>query len=111
MTDAEALEEKLRVADYSLSPQQQLPDLPKDWSVTDSFAQLAEEVVADPPEEAQTVAPVPDPELACAFEQAVQADRAPAVPVLGYVVSVTRGGRHRKLHHVGICRFVPGVDY
>ena len=33
------------------------------------------------------------------------------MPVLGYVVSVTRGGRHRKLHHVGSCRFVPGVDY
>ena len=46
-----------------------------------------------------------------AFAQAVQADRAPAAPVQGYVISVTRGGRHRKLHHVGSCRFVPGVDY
>ena len=85
--------------------------MPKDWSVTDWVAQPAEVVVTDPAEEAQIVAPVPDPELACAFEQAVQADRAPAVPVLGNVVSVTRGGRHRKLHHVGSRRFVPGVDY
>ena len=33
--DAEALEEKLRVADYSLNPRKHVPDLPKDWSVTD----------------------------------------------------------------------------
>ena len=33
------------------------------------------------------------------------------MPVQGYVISVTRGGRHRKLHHVGSCRFIPGVDY
>ena len=50
-------------------------------------------------------------ELVCAFEKALEADRAPAGPVQGYVISVTRGGRHRKLHHVGSCRFVPGVDY
>ena len=30
-TEAAAVERKLRVADYSLSPQQQLPALPKDW--------------------------------------------------------------------------------
>ena len=29
----------------------------------------------------------------------------------GYVVSITRNGHHRKLHHVGSCRMVPGVDY
>ena len=29
----------------------------------------------------------------------------------GYCVSITRIGRHRKLHHVGSCRRVPGVDY
>ena len=27
----------------------------------------------------------------------------------GFVVSVTRGGHHRKLHHVGECRLVPGI--
>ena len=29
----------------------------------------------------------------------------------GYVISITRGGRHRKLHHVGSCRLIPGLDY
>ena len=55
--------------------------------------------------------PAPDAGLVCAFEQALQADRGPAVPVQGYVISVTRGGRHRKVHHVGSCRFIPDVDY
>ena len=27
------------------------------------------------------------------------------------MVFVTRGGRHRKLHHIGSCKQVPGVDY
>ena len=53
----------------------------------------------------------PDAALNGAFEKALEADRAPPVTVQGYVVSVTRGGRHRKLHHVGSCRFTPGVDY
>ena len=35
----------------------------------------------------------------------------PDEPVTGYVISITRGGRHRKLHHVGSCRLVPGHDY
>ena len=29
----------------------------------------------------------------------------------GYVISITRGGRHRKLHNVGSCRLIPGLDY
>ena len=113
VTDAEALEEKLRVADYSLSPQQQLPDLPKDWSLTDwsSAALPSDEVTAPEAVLVPSVVPVPEAELVHAFDLAVQADRAPAVPVQGYVISVTRGGRHRKLHHVGSCRFGPGVDY
>ena len=28
----------------------------------------------------------------------------------GFVVSITQNGRHRKLHHVGSCKLVPGVD-
>lgn len=28
----------------------------------------------------------------------------------GFVVSVMRGGRHRKLHHLGSCKMLPGVD-
>ena len=55
--------------------------------------------------------PAPVAELVCAFEKAMEADRAPAVPVQVYVISVTRGGLHPKLHHVGSCRFVPGVDH
>ena len=29
----------------------------------------------------------------------------------GYVVSVTRGGRHKSLHHVGSCWRVPGQHF
>ena len=45
--------------------------------------------------------PVPEEDLVSVFEGVLEADRAPAVPVQGYVISLTRGGRHRKLHHVG----------
>ena len=55
--------------------------------------------------------PSPDAELKAAFEKALEADRAPPATVQRYVVSVTRGGRHRKLHHAGSCRFTAGVDY
>ena len=110
---AAAVEKRLTVADYSLSPQQQLPDLPTDWSLADwsSAAVPGDEATVSETELGPFEAPVPEAELVHAFAQAVQADRAPAVPVQGYVISVTRGGRHRKLHHVGSCRFVPGVDY
>jgi hypothetical protein len=112
-SDAAAVEKRLRVADYSLNPQQQLPDLPKDWSLADwSLAALPSNEVTVP--EAVLVhsePPAPEAELVHAFDLAVQADRAPAVPVQGYVISVTRGGLHRKLHHVRSCRFVPGVNY
>ena len=113
--DAETLKEKLRVADYSLNPREHLPDRPKDRSVTDwsAAASPSEEVVISEENVALLPAEVPAPEaeLVCAFEKALEADRAPAVPVQGYVISVTRGGRHRKLHHVGSCRCVPGVDH
>ena len=53
----------------------------------------------------------PEPALLEAFNaQAAAAPVADSEP-FGYVVSITRGGRHRKLHHVGSCRLVPGVDY
>jgi hypothetical protein len=35
----------------------------------------------------------------------------PEVAPWGFVISKTRGGRHRKLHHVGSCKRVPGVDF
>ena len=98
LADAEALEKKLQVADYNLNPQVLLPALSKDWSLA-----------AAP--ETPAPLPVPDVELKGAFETALEADRAPPVTVQGYVVSVTRGGRHRKLHHAGSCRFTPGLAY
>ena len=56
----------------------------------------------------------PEPELAAVLEaQSAKLLEPPpqrAAP-WGYVVSVTRNGRHKKLHHVGSCRLVPGVDY
>ena len=42
---------------------------------------------------------------------AEQARAQPEVAPWGFVVSITRGGRHRKLHHVGSCGRLPGVDY
>ena len=112
LASAEALESRLQVANYSLNPQALLPDLSKDWSLTDWAAEpaapetvtISEEIVAVMPP------PAPDAELKAAFEKALEADRAPPATVQGYVVSITRGGRHRKLHHVGSCRFTPGVD-
>ena len=35
----------------------------------------------------------------------------PEVAPWGFVVSITRNGRHRKLHHIGDCRLIPGVHY
>ena len=29
----------------------------------------------------------------------------------GFVVSITRNGRHRKRRHVGDCRFISGIHY
>ena len=101
------------MANYSLNPQALLPDLSKDWSLTDWAAATAapETVIISEEHVAVMPPPVPDAALKGAFEKALEADRAPPVTVQGYVVSVTRGGRHRKLHHAGSCRFTAGVDY
>ena len=32
-------------------------------------------------------------------------------PTWGFVVSITRHGKHRKLHHIGSCKLQPGTDY
>ena len=87
------LSEDLKLCNYDLAPDQL--DLPQGWAKE---------------------APPPAPQ-----EQEVQEDEAPLNPVdalpeevvdpWGYVISITRGGRHRKLHHVGSCHRVPGVDY
>ena len=87
------LAEDLKRCDYDLAPDQL--NLPHGW---------AKEAPAPP-----------------APEQEAQEDEVPLNPVealpeeivepWGYVISITRGGRHRKLHHVGSCHRVPGVDY
>ena len=35
----------------------------------------------------------------------------PPVPRAGFVVSITKRGKHRKLHAVAICPMVPGLHY
>ena len=52
-----------------------------------------------------------EPDLLQALEDKEQEMAKPAVEPWGFVVSITRGGRHRKLHHVGSCKQQPGVDY
>ena len=113
LADAEALEKKLQVANYNLNPQVLLPALSKDWSLTDWSEEAAapETVIISVEYVAVMPPPAPDAGLKGAFEKALEADRAPPATVQGYVVSVTRGGRHRKLHHTGSCRFTPCLDY
>ena len=103
LADAEALEQKLQVADYNLNPQVLLPVLSKDWSLIDCYEETAAPETTAP-------LPVPDAGLKGAFETALEADRAPPATVQGYVVSVTRGGLHRKLHHAGSCRSTLGLQ-
>ena len=82
---------------------------PEDDAATD--VNLSDDEKDDEEVAAALEAAEPEPELkACRAAQAVAPEAAPVVP-WGYVVSVTRGGRHRKLHHVGSCWRVPGVDY
>jgi hypothetical protein len=53
----------------------------------------------------------PDPELEAAVA-AQDAERAAPPPKLeGFIVSRTRGGRHRSLHHYGSCWRIPGVHF
>ena len=59
-----------------------------------------DEVPADPAEEA---------EFEAVLGEAVSVE--PVVAPWGFVVSITRNGRHRKLHHIGDCRLIPGVHY
>ena len=53
--------------------------------------------------------------MAKELEEALAAKKAElAAPVPephGFIVSVTRGGRHRKLHHLGSCWRQPGVHF
>ena len=35
----------------------------------------------------------------------------PLPPTKGFVVSITKKGRHRKLHAVELCRLLPGIHY
>ena len=67
-----------------------------------------EEAVLGAPEASASVA---EPELKAAFEEAEKTGQEQPEKIHGYVVSKTRGGRHRKLHHYGSCRLIPGVDY
>ena len=87
------LAEDLKLCNYDLAPDQL--DLPHGW---------AKEVPTPPaPEQIEKEDTIPlDP---------VEALHEEVVEPWGYVISITRGGKHRKLHHVGSCHRVPGVDY
>ena len=54
---------------------------------------------------------VHDAELEVALKEAAEEVPVPEVAPWGFVVSITRNGRHRKLHHIGDCRLTPGVHY
>ena len=54
-----------------------------------------DEVAADPAEEA---------EYEAELLKAVAEDPVKEVAPWGFVVSIARNGRHRKLHHIGDCR-------
>ena len=49
-------------------------------------------------------------ELAAGLEARAEAEAAP-VPASGFVISVTSGGRCRRLHQVEVCPLKPGVHY
>ena len=44
------------------------------------------------------------------LEAATALEVAP-VPTSGFVISITRRGKHRKLHAVAACRLIPGTHY
>ena len=45
------------------------------------------------------------------LEDAAEAQEIPIPPTKGFVISLTRRGKHRKLHCVQACRFLPDVHY
>ena len=54
------------------------------------------------------------PEKVWRFEELADAQATlaePAPPRTGFVISITRRGKHRKLHAVQACRLVPGTHY
>jgi hypothetical protein len=123
--DAEHLATSLKRANYSL---QVIPlSLSRGWALatpagagpegpegTDIEADDEDEEAGENDAWHALEAAEPEPEmlevLDAQDEIAKVAEQPEAAP-WGYVVSKTRGGRHRKLHHVGSCRLVPGVDY
>ena len=54
---------------------------------------------------------VADAELEQEMAKAAAKPQETELAPWGFVVSVTRGGKHRKLHHIGDCRLVPGIHY
>ena len=106
--DADEVAERLRLADYErrVPPMQQA----RGWSLTEPGANNHSVAVPEPSGSAAE-GPEDTAPLQEALAQAESARAAPDVEPWGFVVSVTRGGRHRKLHHIGSCKQVPGVDY
>ena len=99
---AKAATERLRRANYALDPTLDL-----------NTAVVVREQAAPHGIDPEEV--IPDVEEDAALDEALKQAAAPpaedkAVP-WGFVVSITRNGRHRKLHHIGDCRYVPGIHY
>ena len=49
-------------------------------------------------------------ELEAVLSEAAAPQPPPVMP-WGFVISITRAGKHRKLHHMGSCHRIPGTDY
>ena len=99
---AKAASERLRRADYSLDP----------TLVLDTAVVVREQAAPDGinPEEVHRDL-VEDAALDAALEQATTPLAGEEIAPWGFVVSITRNGHHRKLHHIGDCRYVPGIHY
>ena len=94
--------EGLRTADYKANPTVTL-DPQREVRARRAPAGVA-------PDEIKRV-PAEDAELEAGLREAAAETPDKEVVPWGFVVSITRNGRHRKLHHIGDCRLIPGVHY
>ena len=100
--DAKAAAERLRTAHYQKDPTVALNPLRAVRAIPPPAGINLDEVAADPAEEAKEEAGL----LKAAAEDPVK-----EIAPWGFVVSITRNGRHRKLHRIGDCRLIAGIHY